>query len=144
MISSLSASVVLSSARTKSSALQMCKVNLMEYIYNEPTQENYTGVKTTPFWNYFFCRFFLRLGEGINGKKTFSFGHCLNHLNPSPLTPIRATWSSFFTPKTTFCAYDRKKNLMLIMKVAMIIMMIIMVILMIIMTKMTKKNIQLL
>ena len=33
--------------------------------------------------------------EGVNGKKTFSFGHCPNHLNP-PITPIRATWSSFF------------------------------------------------
>ena len=27
-------------------------------------------------------------------KKTFSFGHCPNHLTP-PLTPIRATWSYF-------------------------------------------------
>ena len=40
-------------------------------------------------------------------KKTFSFGHCPNHLNP--LTPIRATWSSFSTSKTTFCAYEGKK-----------------------------------
>ena len=33
--------------------------------------------------------------EGLNGKKkTFSFGHCPNHLNPA-LTPIRATWSFF-------------------------------------------------
>ena len=53
---------------------------------------------------------FSRLREDIRRKKTFSFGHCPNHLNPPPLTPIRATWSSFFTPKTTFCAYDRKKN----------------------------------
>ena len=22
--------------------------------------------------------------EGVNGKKTFSFGHCPNHLNPPP------------------------------------------------------------
>ena len=75
-----------------------------------------------------------QLREDINSKKTFSFGHCPNHLNRPPLalTPIRATWSSFFTSKTTFCAYDRK-NLILIMKVAMIIMMIIM-------TKMTKKT----
>ena len=36
--------------------------------------------------------------EDINRKKTFSFGHCPNHLNPpTPLTPIRATWSSFFS-----------------------------------------------
>ena len=28
-------------------------------------------------------------------KKTFSFGHCPNHLPPSPLTPIWATWSFF-------------------------------------------------
>ena len=39
-------------------------------------------------------------------KKTFSFGHCPNHL-PPPLTPIRATWSFFWTSKTTFCAYDQ-------------------------------------
>ena len=32
-------------------------------------------------------------------KKTFSFGHCPNHLNPSPLTPIRATWSFFLEVK---------------------------------------------
>ena len=30
--------------------------------------------------------------EDINEKKTFSLGHCPNHLTP-PLTPIRATWS---------------------------------------------------
>ena len=78
-------------------------------------------------------------GKTSTEKKTFSFGHCPNHLNP-PLTPIRATWSSFFTSKMTFCAYDQKKNLMLIMKVAMIIMMIIMVILMIIMAKTTKQH----
>ena len=41
---------------------------------------------------------------------------------------------------STFWAYDWKKNLMLIMKVAMIIMMIIMVIFIIFMTKMTKKH----
>ena len=29
-------------------------------------------------------------------KKTFSFGHCPNHLTTPPLTPFRATWSSFF------------------------------------------------
>ena len=36
--------------------------------------------------------------EGINEKKTFSFGHCLNYLTPPPppMTQIRATWSSFF------------------------------------------------
>ena len=28
------------------------------------------------------CTFWLR--EGVNGKKTFSFGHCPNHLNPPP------------------------------------------------------------
>ena len=76
----------------------LCSTNVQSQshgIYTEPTKENYTGVETTPFWNYFFCRFFLRLREGINGKKTFSFGHCPNHLNPPPLTPIRATWSFF-------------------------------------------------
>ena len=36
--------------------------------------------------------------EEINWKKTFSFGHCPNYLPPlpPPMTPIRATWSSFF------------------------------------------------
>ena len=34
--------------------------------------------------------------EGVNWKKTFSFGHCPNYLNPPPMTPIQATWSSFF------------------------------------------------
>ena len=33
--------------------------------------------------------------EDINTKKTFSLGHCPNHLNPPLLTPIRATWSFF-------------------------------------------------
>ena len=77
------------------------------------------------------------LREDINRKKTFSFGHCPNHLNPPPHDPNSGNLVLFFrTSKTTFCAYDRKKKLMLIMKVAMIIM----VILMIIMTKMTKKT----
>ena len=35
------------------------------------------------------------LGKTSIEKKTFSFGHCPNHLT-TPLTPIRATWSSFF------------------------------------------------
>ena len=40
-------------------------------------------------------QYFLR--EDLNRKKTFSFGHCPNHLNPpTPLTPIRAPWSFFF------------------------------------------------
>ena len=75
--------------------------------------------------------------EDIGTKKTFSFGHCPNHLNPPPWPQFGQLGPLFFTPKTTFCAYDRKKKLMLIMKVAMIIMMIIM-------TKITKKNIHLL
>ena len=36
------------------------------------------------------------LGKTSIEKKTFSFGHCPNHLNPPPMTRIRATWSSFF------------------------------------------------
>ena len=32
-------------------------------------------------------------------KKTFSFGHCPNHLNPPPLTPIWTTWSFFLDVK---------------------------------------------
>ena len=73
------------------------------------------------------------LREDIGTKKTFSFGHCPNHLNPPPLTPIRATWSSFFYAKNDVLRVWQEKKLMLIMKVAMIIMMIIM-------TKMTKKT----
>ena len=47
--------------------------------------------------------------EDINEKKTFSFGHCPNHLTP-PLTPIRATWSFFFgRQKRRFSAYYRTK-----------------------------------
>ena len=42
-----------------------------------------------------------RLREDINRKKTFSFGHCTNQLNPPPLTPIRATWSFFFEPQNS-------------------------------------------
>ena len=34
--------------------------------------------------------------EDLNRKKTFSFGHCPNHLTPSP---IWATWSSFLDVK---------------------------------------------
>ena len=72
-----------------------------------------TGTKMTPFLFFFFqsCQegtLFQRdemwtllspqsLREGLNGRKTFSFGHCPNHLNPPPpLTPIRATWSFIF------------------------------------------------
>ena len=39
------------------------------------------------------------LREDINRKKTCSFGHCPNHLNPPPMTPIQATWSSFLDVK---------------------------------------------
>ena len=42
------------------------------------------------YWSLFYFR------EDLNWKKTFSFGHCPNYLNPPPMTPIRATWSSFF------------------------------------------------
>ena len=50
------------------------------------------------------------LREDINRKKTFSFGHCPNHLNPPPMTPIRATWSfSFGRQKRRFSAYYRTK-----------------------------------
>ena len=37
-----------------------------------------------------------KVREKINWKKTFSIGHCPNYLPPPPMTPIRATWSSFF------------------------------------------------
>ena len=37
------------------------------------------------------------LGKTSIEKKTFSFGHCPNYLTPPPpMTPIWATWSSFF------------------------------------------------
>ena len=39
------------------------------------------------------------LGKTSMKKKTFSFGHCPNHLTPPPLPLIRATWSFFRTSK---------------------------------------------
>ena len=49
--------------------------------------------------------------EDINRKKTFSFEHCPNHLTPPPLTPIRATWSSFFGSRNSrFESQFRTKN----------------------------------
>ena len=51
--------------------------------------------------------------EGVNWrKKTFSFGHCPNYLNPPPpMTPIRATWSFFFgSPISWFESQFRTKN----------------------------------
>ena len=38
----------------------LCSTNVQSQshgIYTEPTKENYTGVETTPFWNYFFLPF---------------------------------------------------------------------------------------
>ena len=50
-----------------------------------------------------------RLREDINRKKTFSLGHCPNHLNP--LTPIRAIWSFFFgSQNSSFESQFRTKN----------------------------------
>ena len=44
-------------------------------------------------------------------KKTFSFGHCPNYLIPPPMTPIRATWSSFFGSRNSrFESQFRTKN----------------------------------
>ena len=42
-------------------------------------------------------------------KKNVFFQALPESPNPPPLTPIQATRSSFFTSKTTFCVYDRKK-----------------------------------
>ena len=43
-------------------------------------------------------------------KKTFSFGHCPNYLNP-PMTQIQATWSSFFGSRNSrFESQFRTKN----------------------------------
>ena len=51
------------------------------------------------------------LREDLNWKKTFSFGHCPNYLNPPPITPIRATWSSFFGRQNSrFESQFRTKN----------------------------------
>ena len=48
------------------------------------------------------------LREGLNEKKTFSFGHCPNHLNPSPPWPQFGHFGPlFWTSRTTFCEYDR-------------------------------------
>ena len=54
---------------------------------------------------------FQNIREDICSKKTFSFGHCPNPLNPPPpMTPIRATWSFFFgRQKRRFSAYYRTK-----------------------------------
>ena len=81
----------------------------------------------------------LNLREDLNRKKTFSFGHCPNHLTPPPDPNSRNLVLFFWTSKTTFCAHDRF-FLIMIMMVSMIIMMIIMAILMIIMTEMSKKH----
>ena len=51
------------------------------------------------------------LSEDINNEKTFSFGHCPNYLTPPPMTPIRATWSSFFGSRNSrFESQFRTKN----------------------------------
>ena len=48
-----------------------------------------------------------RLREDINRKKTFSFGHCPNNLNP-PLTPIGPTWSCFLDgKKDVLCVWPK-------------------------------------
>ena len=50
------------------------------------------------------------LGKRSIEKKTFSFGHCPNYLTP-PMTPIRATWSSFFGSRNSrFESQFRTKN----------------------------------
>ena len=52
----------------------LCSTNVQSQshgIYTEPTKENYTGVETTPFWNYFFCRFLLRLSENNHSRVMF-------------------------------------------------------------------------
>ena len=64
-----------------------------------------------------------------------TFGHCPNHVTPPPHPNLGNSVLFFRTSKTRFCAYDRKRILMMFKMVAMIIMMIMMVILMIIMTK---------
>ena len=74
------------------------------------------------------------LREDIDRKRMFTIGHCPNHLTPP--TPIRTTSSSCRTSKTTFCAYDGKIPMM-IMIIAMIIMVVILIV---IMTRMTKRH----
>ena len=44
-------------------------------------------------------------------KKTFSFGHCPNYLDPPTMTPIRATLSSFFRSQNSrFESQFKTKN----------------------------------
>ena len=51
------------------------------------------------------------LGKASMKKKTFSFGHCPNYLIPPPMTPTRATWSSFFgSQNSRFESQFRTKN----------------------------------
>ena len=50
------------------------------------------------------------LPKGRGQQKKNVFFRALPELpRPPPMTPIQATWSSFFMSKTTFCVYDRKK-----------------------------------
>ena len=75
----------------------------------------------------------LTLGKTSMEKKSFSFGHCPNHLTLPPWPQFGQLGPLFFYAKNDVLRVWQEKKLMLIMKVAMIIMMIIM-------TKMTKKT----
>ena len=96
-------------------------------------------VATTLLGGEIFTNYMAHKGRHQQKKNVF-FRAFPESPKPPPPDPSSGNLVLFFMSKTTFCAYDRKKNLMLTMKVAMIIMMIIMVILIIIMTKMTKKT----
>ena len=48
--------------------------------------------------------------EDINGKKTFSFGHCPNHLNPPPPDPNSGNLVLFFGRQKRRFARMTKKN----------------------------------
>ena len=50
-------------------------------------------------------------GKASMKKKTFSFGHCPKYLTPPPLTPIRATWSSFFYAKNDVLRVWQEKKI---------------------------------
>ena len=78
--------------------------------------------------------------EDINRKKTFSLGHCPNHLTTPPPDPYSGNSVLFFGRQKRRFARMTDFFLMMIVMVAMMIMMIIVVILMIIMTKMIKKH----
>ena len=58
------------------------------------TQHNYVTLKNACTVAQEVGKYIFR--EGLNGKKTFSFGHCPNHLNPPPPDPNSGNLVLFF------------------------------------------------